>query len=197
MIASSEDQLDQVLLVHRALSGDDSSWAVLMRRHQEPVYRLAYLLSGDPDEADDIAQEAFIRAYGALEQFDPERPMRPWLLRITRNTAHNRRRAIRRYLQALRRAARLEPLLTASAHSPTESSDQRSERNRLWEAVKRLSRMDQEVIYLRYYLELTEGEAAEALSVPSGTVKSRTHRALARLQTVIKDDFPDLIEGEL
>jgi RNA polymerase sigma-70 factor (ECF subfamily) len=197
MIASSEDQLDQVLLVHRALSGDDSSWAVLMRRHQEPVYRLAYLLSGDPDEADDIAQEAFIRAYGALEQFDPERPMRPWLLRITRNTAHNRRRAIRRYLQALRRAARLEPLRTASAHSPTESSDQRSERNRLWEAVKRLSRMDQEVIYLRYYLELTEGEAAEALSVPSGTVKSRTHRALARLQTVIKDDFPDLIEGEL
>ena len=197
MTASSEDQLDQVLLVQRALSGDDSSWAVLMRRHQEPVYRLAYLLSGDPDEADDIAQEAFLRAYKAMERFDPDRPMRPWLLRITRNVAHNRRRSTRRYLAALQRAARLDPSLTASSGAPTKNGDWRAESNRLWEAVRQLSHMDQEVIYLRYYLELSEAEAAEALDVPQGTVKSRSHRALARLQKIIQDEFPDLIEGEL
>ena len=197
MTASSEDHLDQVLLVQRALSGDDSSWAVLMRRHQEPMYRLAYLLSGDPDEADDIAQEAFLRAYEALERFDPARPLRPWLLRITRNTAHNRRRAAQRYLSALRRAARLDPSLTAPAGTPAENGDRIARHNRLWEAVRRLSRMDQEVIYLRYYLELNETEAAETLDVAQGTVKSRSHRALARLQTVIRHEFPDLIEGEL
>jgi RNA polymerase sigma factor (sigma-70 family) len=197
MTASFEDQLDQALLVQRAASGDDASWAVLMRRHQQAVYRLASLLSGDPDEADDIAQEVFLRAYDALERFDPERPMRPWLLRITRNMAHNRRRASRRYLAALRRAVRLDPTLKSQARSPAEKDEQRTDRNRLWEAVQRLSHMDQEVVYLRYYLELSEAEAAEALEVAQGTVKSRTHRALARLQTVIKEEFPDLIEGKL
>jgi RNA polymerase sigma-70 factor (ECF subfamily) len=197
MTASPEDYLDQALLVHRAVSGDDSSWSVLMRRHQEVVYRLAALISGDPDEADDIAQETFLRAYDALERFDPERPMRPWLLRITRNTAYNRMRAARRYLAALRKAARLDPSLSAPGRSPDEDGSRRALRNLLWQAVQRLSHTDQEVIYLRYYLEMSQAEAAEALEVAQGTVKSRLHRALARLQTVIKDEFPDLIEGRL
>lgn len=197
MTASSDDQLDQPLLVQRAASGDDASWAVLMRRHQEAVFRLACLLCGDPDEADDIAQETFLRAYDALERFDSGRPMRPWLLRITRNTTFNRLRAARRYLKALRRAARLDPAMHAPVRSPAVDREEHADRNRLWRAVQRLSSMDQEVIYLRYYLELSEAEAAEALDVARGTVKSRTHRALARLETVIKEDFPDLIEGKL
>jgi RNA polymerase sigma-70 factor (ECF subfamily) len=197
MTASSEDQLDQALLVHRAVSGDDSSWAVLMRRHQEAIYRLATLISGDPHEADDIAQETFLRAYDALERFDPQRPMRPWLLRITRNTAYNRLRAARRYLAALRKAARLDPVLTTPGRSPADDGNRREGRHRLWSAVQRLSRLDQEVIYLRYYLELSLAETAEVLDVAQGTIKSRAHRALARLETVIKDEFPDLIEGEL
>lgn len=197
MTASSENRIDQALLVQRAISGDDSSWAVLIRRHQRPVYRLAYLLSGDPDEADDIAQETFLRAFKAMQRFDPERPMMPWLLRIARNAAYNRRRSARRYWSALQKAARLDPSLAVPSSSPAETGDQRADRNRLWKAVQRLSRIDQEVIYLRYYLELTEAEAAEALEVAQGTVKSRSHRALARLQVIIQDEFPDLIEGQL
>lgn len=197
MTASPEDQLDQTLLVQRAISGDDASWAVLMRRHQEAVFRLAYLLSGDPDEAEDIAQETFLRAYNALERFDPGRSMRPWLLRIARNTSLNRLRAARRYLKALQKAARLDPAYRAPARSPAADREDRADRNRLWQAVQRLSSMDQEVIYLRYYLDLSEAEAAEALDVAQGTVKSRSHRALARLENIIKDEFPDLIEGEL
>ncbi|MEZ4737214.1 MAG: RNA polymerase sigma factor [Caldilineaceae bacterium] len=83
--------------------GNEATWAALVQAHQAAVFRLAYLLLGDADEAEDVAQEAFIRAFYALARFDPARPLRPWLLQIARNLAYNRRRSLRRYLAALGR----------------------------------------------------------------------------------------------
>jgi RNA polymerase sigma-70 factor (ECF subfamily) len=171
----------------KARGGDVTAWEALMRAHQEPVFRLAYLLLGDADEADDIAQETFIRAYAALTGFDPERPLRPWLLRIASNLARNRRRSLRRYLAALQRA-----FLGPPASAPPPDMDGAWEAETLWRAVRGLGRADQEVIYLRYFLALSEAEMARALSVAQGTVKSRLSRALHRLRAVIDSDFPAL-----
>ena len=71
-------------------------------------------------------------------------------------------------------------------------SAQQAEAQELWRAVRRLSAADQQLIYLRYFLELTEAETAAALEVPAGTVKSRLHRALGRLRQVVLHDFPAL-----
>src|SRR5260221_3698555 len=156
---------------------------MLVRQHQEAVFRLAYLLLGDAGEADDVAQETFIHAFKALNRFDTTRPIRPWLLRITRNLAYNQRRTIKRYLSALTRLVSADPDLLA-----TREESQAGESQALWQAVRRLDHHDQEIIYLRYYLELSEVEAAEALGIAQGTVKSRLHRALSRLRAVMEKD---------
>ncbi len=171
-------------MIARARAGESAAWEALAREHQQAVFRLAYLILGDPADADDVAQEAFIRAYRALDRFDSSRAARPWLLSIVANLARNRLRSAGRYWAALQRFARDEP---ARDLPLTEAGD-------LWQAVRRLSRDDQQIIYLRYFLESSEAETAESLGIASGTVKSRTHRALARLRTVIEKEFPGLRE---
>lgn len=177
-------------VIARARRGDSAAYESLVSEHREAVFRLAYLLLGDADDAEDIAQETFIRAVRALDRFDDARPLRPWLLRITTNLVHNRRRSAGRYWAALRR------LMWQTPPDPTVEalSAQQSEARALWQAVRQLSPIDQEVIYLRYFLDLSIEETAAALNVEIGTVKSRTHRALNRLRAVVEQDFPLLTE---
>ncbi|MGQ0600173.1 MAG: RNA polymerase sigma factor [Anaerolineales bacterium] len=188
-------------LVNAARAGDDSAWEALMRTHEAAAFRLAYLFLGDADDAADVAQEAFIRAYRALERFDVSRPLRPWLLRITANLARNRRRSLGRYLNALRRLITSDPDLieksrgedlNAALRARTEAQ---ATAHTLWQAVRRLNATEQEIIYLRYFLELSEAEAASTLEIPTGTVKSRTHRALARLREIVAHEYPSLRES--
>jgi RNA polymerase sigma-70 factor (ECF subfamily) len=178
-------------LVRQAQLGNQEAWTELVRLHQTGVFRLAYLHLGDADEAEDLAQECFVRAYRSLRRFDLERPLRPWLLRIVSNLASNRRRSIGRYWAALQRAGREQPLAQAGPERTTAVAD---DANELWAAVRRLPERMQLVLYLRYFLELSVEETAAALEGPTGTVKSQTHRALARLQDVIRTDFPSLQE---
>jgi len=175
--------------IRLARQGDQAAWEALMRAHQEPVFRLAYLLLGDPDEAEDIAQETFLRAYKALKRFDTDRPLRPWLLRIASNLAHNRHRSVGRYLAALTRFAGQDPDRIKST-----TMDSEDESQTLWQAVKKMAKPFQEVVYLRYFLDMSESEMVDALDVPAGTVKSRLHRALNKLRGIIERDHPELKE---
>jgi RNA polymerase sigma-70 factor (ECF subfamily) len=184
--------VSEASLIASARQGDEAAWEALVRQYQEAVFRLAYLLLGDADEAEDVAQEAFIRAFRALDRFDTTRPLRPWLLQITANLARNERRAMGRYLGALTR-------LIWTDSKPMSSTEDQSiehlESQRLWQVVQRLNSADQEVIYLRFFLELPEAEMAAALQVAPGTIKSRLHRALSRLRTIVESDLP-MLQGE-
>lgn len=175
-------------LVRRARRGDEAAWEALVRRYQEPVFRLAYLILGDAADAEDAAQEAFIRAWAALVRFDETRPLRPWLLSIVANLARNRRRSVGRYWAALQRAFLSEP----HHHEPPPAGTPASDARRLREAVERLRPDARDVIYLRYFLGLSEAETAATLAIPPGTAKSRHSRALAQLRAVIETDYPDL-----
>jgi RNA polymerase sigma-70 factor (ECF subfamily) len=179
-------------LINQARQGDEAAWLQLINQHQEAVFRLAYLLLSDADEAQDAAQEVFIRAFRSLDRFDAQRPLRPWLLRITTNLARNRLRAVGRYLAALNRWWREEP--EAVEPNPQDKQARQDEARTLWQAVRRLNRADQEIIYLRYFLELSVAETAEAIEVAPGTIKSRLHRALNRLRAVVTEEFPMLQE---
>ena len=177
--------------MQRARTGDGEAWYRLVSAHQEAIFRLAYLLLGDAYDAEDVTQEAFVRAFRALDQFDVDRPLRPWLLRIASNLAHNRRRSLGRYLEALKRLysapERVQP-------SPAERTGQKWEAETLWSAIKQLRPAEQEVVYLRYFLDLSEAEMAAALNVAPGTVKSRLHRAMSRLRLVVDEEYPALRE---
>jgi RNA polymerase sigma-70 factor (ECF subfamily) len=173
-------------LIRSARQGDTAAWEALTRLHQEPVFRFAYLLLGDPDDAQDAAQETFIRAFYALGRFDDSRPLRPWLMSIAAHQASNRRRSLGRYFAALTRFSR-----EAELTDPEPAGD---ESGLLWQAVRQLKPDFQRAIYLRYFLDLPEADMAAALGVAPGTVKSRLHRALEALRAVIDRDFPELRE---
>lgn len=184
--------MDESKLIQRATQGQADAWEPLVLAHQEPVFRLAYLFLGDPDDAEDITQETFLRAYHNLKRFDPTRPLRPWLLSIAANLARNRHRSAARYFAALTRSFRAEPQESLDVEKQT---SQNQDANQLWKAVRRLNADDQQVIYLRFFLDLSTAEAAQALDVAEGTVKSRLNRAIGRLRDAIKSDFPTLSEG--
>lgn len=183
--------MDEPALIHRSANGDAAAWEPLVRMHQNAVFRFAYLLLGDPDDAEDVAQETFLRAWKSLERFDTTRPFRPWLLSIAKNLASNWRRSSGRYISALTRAFRDQPIPA----SIEEKSTRRMQADELWKAVQHLKMTDQQIIYLRYFLELSVAETAEVLGVAEGTVKSRLNRALEKLRIIIREDFPVLIEG--
>src|SRR5215210_3893529 len=185
------EQIEEAELISRAREGSDAAWHSLVLAHQDAIFRLAYLLLGDRDEAEDVAQDTFIRAYHALSTFDDTRPLRPWLIAIATNLVRNRRRSLGRYLAAIRRSIQAEPQPVVTLG---ERTGQEWEAQTLWQAVRRLKAVEQEVIYLRYFLEMSEADMANALQVAPGTVKSRLHRAVARLRTVVDADFPALRE---
>lgn len=174
-MTSREEGLDESRRIALAIQQDAAAWESLVREHQQAVFRLAYLFTGDPDEAEDVAQEAFIHAFRAIHTFDAARPFRPWVLSIAANLARNRLRGLHRYLNTLQRFARGNPEKIQPTAPPSDAGS-------LWDQVRQLSLEDQQVIYLRYFLELSEVETAEAVRIPKGTVKSRLHRALHRLQ---------------
>jgi RNA polymerase sigma factor (sigma-70 family) len=183
---------DESLLVSRAQAGDAGAFGALVAAHQQLAFRVAFLIVGDAAEAEDAVQEAFVKAYHALERFRPAEPFRPWLLRIAANTARNRRRtAARQEGLRLRAATHAGDSTEPSAEVSALGSERRRE---LMAAINELPVDDRVVIGARYFLDLTEAEIAEVAGIARGTVKSRLFRARARLQQRLLDSGWELTD---
>ncbi len=190
--------LDENEIVARARRGDADAYEELVRTYQGIAFRTACLIAGNAADAEEAAQDGFVKAYRALWRFRPGAPFKPWLLRIVANEARNRRRAAgRRAALALRaagdagqrfssRASTASPaMLPASgdaAPSPEAAVLGAERREELLAALNRLPEIDREALACRYFLDLSEAETAAALGVRPGTVKSRLARALERLR---------------
>ena len=166
-------------LVALAQSGDGDAYASLVRAHQDIAFRTAMLITQNAAEAEEAAQDAFVKAWRALKRFRTGEPLRPWLLTIVANEARNRRRSAGRRSALALRAAEPERVDDRSAEAQVIAAESRTA---LLGALSRLRDDDRLVLGCRYLLELSEAETAAALGVPPGTVKSRTSRALARLR---------------
>jgi RNA polymerase sigma factor (sigma-70 family) len=169
-------------LVERARKGDQSAYGELVQAYQGIAFRTAYLVVGDAAEAEDAAQEGFVKAFYAMNRFRPGAPFRPWILQIVANEARNRRRSAGRRTGLVMRSAADAPSGEA-APSPEAATLSAEEREELLAAVNELREEDRLVIACRYFLELTEEETAATLGWRRGTVKSRLSRALGRLRT--------------
>lgn len=172
---------DDAELIARARGGDAGAYEALVRRHQAIAFRAACFIVGSAADAEDVVQEAFVKAYYALPRFRPGAPFRPWLLQIVSNEARNRRRAAGRRERLRLRAAPLTPG-GADEPSPEAAALAAERREGLLAALADLRDEDRQVIAYRYFLELSEAEMATALGCARGTVKSRLSRALGRLR---------------
>ena len=163
--------------VRAAQNGSAEALEKLFRRHWPSAHRAAYLVVHDQAAAEDIAQEAFLAAIRALDGFDRRRPFGPWLHRIVVNRSIDfaRARALRREV-----AAEAAPEASAAPDRETPSDD-------VVAALAALSPDQRAVVVLRYLLDYTPGEIAEALDLPRGTVNSRLRRALDGLGERLDD----------
>ncbi len=163
-----------------------------MRRYQELAFRAAYLITGNASDAEDVTQNAFLKAWRALDRFDAGvrraapvedasnlAAFRPWLLTIVANEARNARRSRSRRPETDLAPLALE-LIDSDTSAPEAIAVAREEQEELVRSINHLSPEDRLVIQLRYVLGLSEAEMADALDVPRGTVKSRLSRALRR-----------------
>ena len=167
-------------LAARARTGDDRAFGMLVERHQTVAFRTAYVICGNAADAEDAAQDGFIKARAAMGRFRAGAPFRPWLLTIVANEARNRRRAAGPPLGA--RAAGGRRARRARCRCPRRPRS-RAPSGASWpRRSPRLGPEHREVIALRYLLDLSEAECAAALGCRPGTVKSRLSRALGRLR---------------
>jgi RNA polymerase sigma-70 factor (ECF subfamily) len=175
--------LEDAELVERARKGDVRAYEELVRRYQQLAVRTAYVVAGQSADAQDAAQEAFVKAYYALGRFREGAAFRPWLLRIVANEAINRRRSSRRKTALAFRVAEAggRPSDDA-APSPEAAALARELRTELVSALGHLKEEERLVIAYRYFFDLSEAEMAEALGCAKGTVKSRLSRALRKLR---------------
>jgi RNA polymerase sigma factor (sigma-70 family) len=168
-------------LVARAKRGEPDAYEEIVRLHGSIAFRTAWVITGSAADAEEAAQDAFVKAYRALGRFRDGAPLRPWLLTIVANEARNRVRAAgRRERLALRVAEERRP--GGAVPSPEAALLDFEQREELLAAVGRLPEADRQAIACRYFLELSEEETAAALDCPRGTVKSRLSRALGRLR---------------
>lgn len=168
-------------LIEEAKHGDVGAFEALVARYQGAATRLAAVIAGSAD-ADDIAQEAFVKAYYALHRFNDDAPFSPWLMRIVANEARNHRRSSGR---RGRLALRLVPV-DNKVEIPEDVAVANDRRTTLLRALDALPERDRLVLSCRFLLGLSEAETAAALECAAGTVKSRTSRALERLRAQLQ-----------
>jgi RNA polymerase sigma factor (sigma-70 family) len=158
---------------------------VLVARYTLRAHRAAFLL-GAGEEADDVVQEAFVKAFRHLSRFRAGEPFGPWLLRIVTNETRNLGRTRRRRAALALRLSATESGDTATApDGPVDKVLAAERRARLVAAVNALPDGERQVLVCRYFLDLSQAETAQVLEWPLGSVKSRTARALNRLRGLL------------
>lgn len=182
--------LDDAELANRAKGGDVDAFEALVANHEQLAFRVAYLITRDAGEAQDAVQEAFVRAYYALDRFRQGSSFKPWLLQIVSNQARNRRRSAARRIDLVTRVGRSRASGDA-APSPEVSAMAGESRDELLDALDQLREEERIAVIYRYFFDLSEAEMAIAIGCRPGTVKSRLSRALTHLKRVLETRYPE------
>lgn len=175
----SDDERDR-RLVARCLAGDERAFESLVDAYQKPLFNTALRLVGDYDEARDIAQRVFIKAFEKLSSFDPERRFFSWIYRILLNEALNSLSARARYRHL--EPDHLEDL--AGANEEADEGRQEELEEHIAAAILRLNPDYRQVIVLRHFANLSYREIADLIQIPEKTVKSRLFAARLKLREI-------------
>lgn len=169
--------------IEAAAQGDDEAFARLVRYHQDSIHRFCQRWLGDPHEAQEAAQDVFVRAYAALDRYEPRGRFSTWLYRIALNGCRDRLKS-----KASRERRRTDPLGSAGkdaicpTHAPDEASAVTEEREKLWRGIEALPDRSRAVVILRGIEGLAQEECAEILGCSERAVEGRYYRARRELE---------------
>jgi len=169
-------------LVAKTLAGDRAAFGELVERYAGQARRVARAVLGDPDDADDAAQDGFLSALVKLAQYDARRPFGPWLMRIVANAATDRRRR-----RSVRRAEPLDPALVGGGPRPDAAAVQRELGDRLRAALAELPERRRTAVVLFDVEGYSHAEIAGMLGIPEGTVRSEVFHGRRRLRALLAD----------
>lgn len=177
----TEPLADDRSLVRRCLAGEEAACERVLDLYRDRVFNLLCRLTQNPSDAEDLAQEAFLKAFRNLDRYDPSRPLLSWLFAIAHNTAMDFHRSRRPALVSLDAAE--EPLELPDRTPGVESEVEASFRGQAIElALSGLPPLYREILVLRHQEELGYDEIGRILGLPSGTVKNRLFRAREKLK---------------
>jgi RNA polymerase sigma-70 factor, ECF subfamily len=165
------------LLVEQARAGDQGAFGELVQMHQHAVYNLAYRMLGERGEAEDAAQETFLRAYSHLDRYDAERPFRTWLLSIASNHCIDRLRKRRLTWLSIEEPLPPHPALSSDEMEPEDAVISNERSAAVQRMLDELSPEYRAAVVLRYWYDLSYTEIAEMLDTTESAVKSRLFRA--------------------
>ncbi|MDY6877654.1 MAG: sigma-70 family RNA polymerase sigma factor [Chloroflexota bacterium] len=179
--------------IQLARQGDQVAFSRLVAAYQTPVYNLAYRMLGDAGEAEEAAQETFLRVYTHLRSYDPQRPFRSWLLSIASHYCIDRLRRRRITWLPLEDEIATPARMASDSPKPEATVVQREQEERIQQLLTMLSSTDRAAITLRYWYDCSYEEIAETLNLTVGAVKSRLHRARRSLAKVIQGETDNVL----
>ncbi len=179
------EYLTDEALAQQIISGNSSLMAELVNRHSDRLFLIIRRMTPSRTVAEDVLQDTWLLVVRKFHQYDPSRPLIPWLTRIAMNCSRNywRKERWRRFWRSTDETGESVEISDRSGEQELVSEDQRMDMDN---ALARLSVKLREVVVLKFYSGLTQDEIAEVLKIPSGTVKSRLHLALAKLRQVLE-----------
>ena len=163
--------------IEQALKGDQTAFGHLVRAYERPVYNLTYRMLGDPAEAEDAAQETFVRAYTKLATFQPDRKFVNWLLSIASHHCIDRLRRKSRAPQLSLDGPLPPQWITSSSPRPDQVVNKKQERERVRQSLDTLPPDYRAAIILRYWHGLSYREISDLMETTESAIKSRLHRA--------------------
>jgi RNA polymerase sigma-70 factor (ECF subfamily) len=179
--------IDAQALLLAAKRGDRAAFGRLVSMHQKRAYAAAYAIVGNSQDALELAQEGFARAFKAMARFDTTQPFYPWLYRIVKNACLNHLKKKRRHgevsLDSLVESG-FSPV--AEVATPWQVAARCEARSEIWRAIEQLPAMHREILVLRHFEDLSYKEIAECLEIAPGTVMSRLHAARKKLREVLE-----------
>jgi len=181
-------------LIQRCLQGDQTAWDAIVRMYWRKVFNVAYKFVGNHTEAEDLAQEIFLKIFKSLDTFDRRANFQTWLVSVSRNLCIDHYRSVRKERATIDRAVDASELTPAASDpGPMAALEQRDRLTLLRAALAALPDTLRTAVLMRDIQELTYQEIARRLKLPEGTVKSRINRGRLELARQIRkmrgDDF--------
>jgi RNA polymerase sigma-70 factor (ECF subfamily) len=183
--ATAPDDIET--LIQRCLRGDQAAWERIVRLHWRKVFNVAYKFVGKHDEAEDLAQDIFLKIFKSLDTFDRRANFQTWLISVSRNLCIDHYRSVRKERETIDRDVDANQLSPAAADaSPIAALEQRDRVSLLREALAALPDTLRTAVVMRDIQELSYQDIAERLKLPEGTVKSRINRGRTELARQVR-----------
>ena len=187
------ERLADEKLVSQTLKGEEGAFSTLIKRYEKQIYSLAYRLTNNKDDAQDLAQEAFIKIYKNLDKYDHERPFFPWMYKVAANVCYSMLRQSKSHATeiTLEKVIEFSPLIPDRNTHPEEYYQTKETQKLVRQAIAELPERYRVPLVLKYLEEMSYKEISEILDIPVTTIETRLYRG----RSLLKKRLTGILEG--